>query len=136
MENENLCESYSEAKQKAKLFYKSIGRIWCPALDEEIFFNEKGFRHLIQKGRTPRLKSEQKRRFALLKHAKEIIESGLVVVEHKAEQKNQEVLYWRLKSCRDDVVITVIIQQVKNGKKHFLSVYGRKQKSALGSADS
>ena len=55
-------DSYEEAKRRAKLFYQGIGRVWCPALKDYIAFDERGFRHLIQKGRRFRMKSEHKRR--------------------------------------------------------------------------
>jgi hypothetical protein len=76
MESPAYEESYEEAKRKAKEFYEKIGSIWCPALNEYVIFNRAGLRHLMQKGPAFRPKSEQKRRFALISHAKRVIENA------------------------------------------------------------
>ncbi len=49
MGNPIIDESYQKEKKKAKEFYAAIGRVWCPALDEHVVFNNTGFRHLIRK---------------------------------------------------------------------------------------
>ena len=58
---------YEKSKKKAKKIYSKIGRVTCPALgDDSVAFNSKGFNHLVRKGRIPRKKNKQKRRFVLL----------------------------------------------------------------------
>ena len=73
MENPVGENAYEEAEQKAKEFYKSIGRVWCPVLGDYVAFNKIGFRHLLGRGRKPRSRSDQMRRFALLRYAVDIL---------------------------------------------------------------
>jgi predicted RNA binding protein YcfA (HicA-like mRNA interferase family) len=125
-------ENYETAKQNAKKIYASIKIVWCPALHDSVVFNRIGFQHLIQKGSAFRPKSEQKRRFALLVHAKDILQqSNVASEEDKAGAK-----LWIISGNRDGIDIKIIVRQIGNGKKHFLSIYGKKQKSAPKSADS
>jgi hypothetical protein len=136
MENQKQDPSYREIKEKARLFYKSIGSVWCPALDDEVFFDESGFRHLVQKGRRFRMKSEQKRRFALLKYAREVLESSSKCSENVRGVENSRAHYWKFKKDLDGIAITVVVRQMEGDDKRFLSIYGKKQKSAPESADS
>lgn len=63
---------YEQLKLKAKKIYSKIGRISSPALnDEYVAFTNKGFTHLIRKGRNPRPRSEQIRRFLLIPYVEE-----------------------------------------------------------------
>ena len=67
---------YEKAKQQAKQIYSKIGRIKCPALgDEYVLFTSAGFDHLLRKGRIPRTRNEQKRRFTLLPYVEKIIKN-------------------------------------------------------------
>jgi hypothetical protein len=125
-------ENYQTAKQNAKKIYASIKIVWCPALHDSVVFNRIGFQHLIQKGPAFRPKSEQRRRFALLIYAKDILEQSDVAEEE--DRANAKL--WIISGSRDNLDIKIIVRQIGNGKKHFLSIYGRKQKSAPKSADS
>jgi hypothetical protein len=136
MQNPIIRESYLEAKQKAKELYKSIGRVWCPALNDYVSFDKAGFRHLMQKGRVPRIKSEQRRRFALLVHVKDILNTEpFVSVEERIVNDNC-VRYWKFVGNRGGVVVKLVVRQVEGRQKHFFSVYGQKQKPAPLRADS
>ncbi|MFC1756615.1 hypothetical protein ACFLZC_00435 [Patescibacteria group bacterium] len=67
---------YKKAKEKAKKVYSKIGRIQCPALNNEfVSFSRLGFNHIMRKGRIPRTRNEQKRRFKLLLFAENIIKN-------------------------------------------------------------
>ena len=78
-------------KQEAKFIYSKIDRTWCPALNDYVEFNSRGFRHLIRKGRLLRSDSEQKRRFVLISDAPKIINSTITIAEHRVEM-NKYVL--------------------------------------------
>ena len=123
-------------KQKAKILYFQIGRVWCPALGDYVSFNREGFRHLIRKQGTLRSPDEQSRRLALIPYVKEILEKSLVVAEYRTEQRivivrthgNKKIEaaqmnFWSLKAEHNGKIITVVIRQSPGGIKHFLSVF-------------
>lgn len=72
---------YKQLKLKAKKDYSKIGRISSPALNNEyVAFTNKGFTHLIRKGRNPRPRSEQAKRFLLIPYAEQIIKNPNLVL--------------------------------------------------------
>ncbi len=129
---------YEKSKKKAKEIYSNIGRIKCPALSNEyISFSRIGFNHLIRKVRIPRPRNEQKRRFVLLPYVEEIIKNPEATIyykhkriKHKTNRHGEKILieseadFWifiqKIKFC----TIKVVIRQLGNGNKHFLSVMG------------
>ncbi len=129
---------YEKSKKKAKGIYSKIGHIRCPALNNEyISFSRIGFNHLIRKGRIPRTRNEQKRRFVLLPYVEEIIKNSKAlilyrrkIVKYKANRHGKKILieseadFWifikKIKSC----TVKVVVRQLGNGNKHFLSVMG------------
>jgi hypothetical protein len=142
MENPTQKKSYEDAKQKAKEFYRTIGRVWCPILGDHIIFNRIGLQHLIRKHGIERPKSEQKRRFALLPVALKVIENPHITARYQPREtvrgikwRGKKVLissridFWELTEKDNGLVIKIIIRQFKGTKKHFLSVYARKEKS-------
>jgi hypothetical protein len=132
---------YGKAKQEAKEFYREIRRVWCPALNDYVKFGNDGLRHLMRKRGVFRPKSEQKRRFALLRDTTAIIANPTM----KASQNEKISLrsinrrgkklvvssaakFWKLTGRNENQVIKVVIRQFEGGKKEFLSVYGKIRK--------
>ena len=129
---------YEKAKQQAKHLYSKIGRIKCPALgDEYVFFTSAGFNHILRKGRIPRTRNEQKRRFTLLPHVENIIKNPATEIiyrktkiKEKSNRHGKKVLiesvahFWTFKEKVDDCVVKVVIRQLENKNKHFFSVMG------------
>ncbi len=135
MQNPIVEKSHREIKEEAEIFYKKIGSVWCPALNYSVRFDEIGFTHLQRKGRKFRAKNEQKRRFALLPSVENILISRPFSSYEERIIGSSHVQYWKFMDRRDANVIKVVVRQVNNGPKHFLSVYSRKQKPAPESAD-
>ena len=78
---------YQRAKKHAHRFYQKIGRVLCPALNnEQIVFNNIGFNHLIRKLKL-RSRREQKRRFNLLRYAEKILNTEKIYLEYRQESK-------------------------------------------------
>ena len=128
---------YEKSKEKAKQIYKKIGIIHSPALGDEVTFSNTGFNHLIRKGRIPRPKNEQKRRFTLLDYVEAIVRNPRTTITYKQEErkvkinrhgekllKTSTIYFWKFIEKVDGCEIKVIISQVEGGKKHFLSVMG------------
>lgn len=123
-------------KKKAVEFYKKIGHVWCPALGDHIAFNSIGFRHLIRKNGFPRKQSEQRRRFALLPFAEEILKNPSAVIlnakqnaKHsvdnhgKKQAKNVGAAFWVFSDNRNGESIKIVVRQLDRGQKHFFSIY-------------
>ena len=128
--------------QNIKEFYKTLGGIWCPALNDRVVFTNDGIRHLIRKGGRKRTKQEQARRFSLLPYAKEIIQDNTVKVIHEesmtahlVKQHGTAILtesrtnFWILTKGYGNITITVVIRQIENKEKHFFSIYDAKSKN-------
>jgi hypothetical protein len=112
---------------KMRRFYQGIGRVWCLVLKDYIEFNKSGFRHLIRKNGILRPYREQRRRFAALTYAKEIIETAQEYFFFEETMKQGiRARFWSLVAMRSDFLVTVVIRQLGDGKKHFFSVYAKK----------
>jgi hypothetical protein len=117
-------------RQKAKEYYKTIGRVWCPALNDYVVFNNKGFTHLLRKKGVTRMNSEQKRRLNLLADAIKIIADPLTNPVAQIKYARHPVNFWKFTGEKDGQKITVVVRQLPDGIKHFYSVYSKKQKTA------
>jgi len=132
---------YPKAKEKARKIYSKIGRIKCPALnDEYISFSRKGFDHLTHRGRIPRTRSEQKRRFVLLKYAENIVKNPKAIIlyrEKKLKRKtgrtnkygkniliDSKAKFWTFVENIDSCKIKIVTMQINNGVKKFWSIMG------------
>jgi len=128
---------YAESRQKAKEIYSKIGSVKCPALDSEVFFSRIGFNHIIRKGHQLRTKAEQKRRFVLIQYAKQIILDPKATilfrestVREKINKYGKRVIvesharFWTFVATIHGCKIKVVIRQLDDGKKHFLSIFG------------
>ena len=143
MENSTAKESYKETKKKAKEFYGLLGRIWCPALNDYVVFNNVGFGHLIRKRGMLRAKGEQKRRLNLLADVVDMIANSQISIDHQKKEALRSIHldgqkmtvatptdFWKFIQQKDGKLIKAIIRQFEGGAKHFFSAYAKKQKSA------
>lgn len=131
---------YQKSKTQARAIYSKIGRVQSPALNREyVAFTSEGFSHLIRKGRIPRPRNEQKRRFALIPYAEKIIKNPKAVilyrmteVKYYADRYGEKVLitsiahFWTFVDKINGGTIKVVIRQLNQGKKHFFSIMGNK----------
>ena len=124
MDFPNIDDNYEDAKYKAKMLYESIGRVWCPALNDFIVLDDAGFLHLIEKGRLPRPKSEQKRRFFILRYVKDILGTKEPFSNDRLFASGTPVKYWKFINIQEGNTIKIVIRQIDNRQKYFLSIYG------------
>lgn len=130
---------YKKAKEKAKEIYSKIGRIQSPALNNELIsFTNAGFNHLIRKGRIPRSKNEQKKRFALIPFIEPILRNPVAHIIYRREETKyvtnrhgDKILiksiadFWTFIDTIDGCLVKIVIRQIGDkGQKHFLSVMG------------
>jgi hypothetical protein len=126
---------YEKTKKLAKKIYSKIGRIPCPAFDGELIsFTSDGFNHLIRKGRIPRTRNEQKRRFALIPYAEEIIKNPQAITFRTTEEKynvnrhGKNILvtstanFWTFHAKIKECNIKLVIRQIHHGQKQFQSI--------------
>lgn len=128
---------YKRSKSKAKRIYSKIGNVACPAFGGELVaFTSAGFNHLVRKGRVPRTRNEQKRRFTLIPHVAKIISDPRAHIVYRQEetkvitnQHGQKIAtksvadFWTFAKLVGGRRIKVVIRQLRpNGKKHFFSV--------------
>ena len=138
-----LNNNFQIDKERAKLFYDQIGTVWCPAIRDYVICNRIGFQHLIRKGKVLRSQNEQKSRLALVRYIEPILRSFTAfVVEEEREILHQTKIdskylstlsrahFWRLTEECDGLVIKLVIRQIKDNKKHFFSIFVKKQKVA------
>ena len=129
---------YEKAKQQAKQIYSKIGRIKCPALgDEYVLFTSAGFDHILRKGRIPKTRNEQKRRFTLIPYVEQIIKNPIAKIAYRKTETKEKVNrhgekiliestahFWTFVDKVDDCMIKIVIRQLENKNKHFFSVMG------------
>jgi hypothetical protein len=136
-------ENYKQVEQKAKDIYGMIGYVRCPALNADIFFTREGFDHLIGKRGVLRPKSERRRRFDLLPLVKEILTDPDVrfTCEEKPMAYRTKIngVYttivatarlWIFKKEYDVKIVTLVVRQIDDHPKHFLSIFERTRKAA------
>lgn len=130
---------YKKAKQKAKDIYSAIGHIPCGALGGELVaFTGIGFNHLMRKGRMPRTRNEQKKRFVLVPFIEKMIQNPRAIIEYRHIEKKIIVNrhgekvrlasvaeFWTFIEQIDNCEVKVVVRQLNTGgPKHFFSVMG------------
>lgn len=130
MENKNIANHYQNAKSRAKEFYKTIGRLWCPLLNDYVVFNNIGFQHLVRKGHRPRIMGDQTRRFYLLESIEGIFMDANAKITHEEKIGDGAMpsmtTFWKISAKRNERIITVVVRQIASKQKHFFSVYDQK----------
>ena len=125
-----------KSKNRAREIYSKIGRVECPALsNDSVSFSRIGFNHLIRKGRIPRTRNEQKRRFVLIPYVEEIVknpEARIIyrekTIKYKANRHGEKIIiesqakFWAFMENIEFCRVKVIIRQLGDGDKHFFSV--------------
>jgi dissimilatory sulfite reductase (desulfoviridin) alpha/beta subunit len=129
---------YEKAKKKAQNIYKNIGSISCPALnDEKVYFNSLGFHHLLRKGRIPRTRKDQKKRFVLLEKVESIMKNPKAFIEYWEEEIKEKInrhgekilvtfnaRFWTFVEYINESKIKIVVRQNDGSHKHFFSIFG------------
>ena len=114
-------------KNTIRSSYKNLGKAWCPKFGEHVAFTADGLRHLVRKRGILRSKREQRRRFALLAHAKDIIQDATATVL-PGNNTTDAVQFWVISKQVSDKKVSVVVRQFKGKAKHFFSIYAEKAK--------
>ena len=117
--------NYRKLYKKAKDFYFGLGKIRCPALDdEEIIFDWRGFRHFLNKDKGRRPIADQIQRFKLLNRIRFLINNSKLLSTNEKEE-NGTVLF-SLSHGEGKEEIKVIILNDAQNKKYFISIMDHK----------
>ena len=116
---------HSRFIQQQKKIYREIGYIVCPALDgEKVYFNNKGFTHLLRKNKFLRPINEQIKRLNLLHYCVEILSDTNIKATHKLIKTRKGVAeFWGLEKIINKVRIRIVIRKINRGAIHFFSIY-------------
>jgi len=108
---------------KAKQFYLGLGSIEYKALSITIPFNNKGFTHLLRKGKVLRKVEEQYQRCMLLYLVPKILFKIPFKTEHR---KTNKFLFITTHTEVDGRHIKIVLRKPNNGQTHFFSIMERK----------
>lgn len=119
-------EHYQELLDSTKHLIKTQSSVICPALNKEVIFNQKGYRHILyKKGRHLRDKESQIMRLKLFPYAIQLIKLTTTIQEHFIELDNitqKETEYWGFIAILDAHKVKVIVKRQGNGIPHFWSI--------------
>lgn len=105
----------------ANVYYKNIGKIWCPFLNDYVYFNSSGFRHLIfRHWRKRRTIHQQYLRFKFLPLAPQILSKSHTLQEYREKGKFK---YYGFVSIIGKVRLKIIVKQINGGIKFFYSLF-------------
>lgn len=123
---------------RAEAFYKSLVKIYCPALGQDVHFTSDGFHHLQFDGtRSERNKSTQRSKMLCLEEAVGIIRKTTTIQEFRQSmqaagkadrsgfRQTKKVEYYALiavTNANKHRRINVVIRKVGEGNYHFWSV--------------
>jgi hypothetical protein len=129
-------EEFRKFISKKRNWYKNIGRIHCPILNEYVIFNSKGFYHLrYDTHNKERTRNEQVYKLNLLPLVISVIQNAVSIFEYKKEQYSKPLgkyfEIWELREVsgkKHPTVVSVVLRRIGDGNITFLSVYDHKIK--------
>lgn len=135
---------YKLIREKRKK-YDLTKNIYCPFLQEVIYFNNKGFFHATHTGRgRSRSESDSRMRLYLLDDVNEVISRcssfgnppRVVSKNHPNNSTGKEIIFYELiYRFNKNKEVVVIIRRIGNGRLHYYSVrFAKKQNRPKGSA--
>jgi hypothetical protein len=110
--------------ERYKIFYESLGNVYCAKLKSTVHFNSRGWRHLVRNGHG-KVRGDAKKRLALLNYAKEIIQETDVDCSSRTQATRGVNLQYYALDSRKYPGVRVIIQRQNSGMLTFLSVMQR-----------
>ncbi len=119
--------------EEKRSWYKKVGKVFCPVLNEWVVFNSQGFRHLRYDGNgKPRTNKQQIYRMNVLVSVTEVIQDSYNVLDKQVRYlgtKEVKVEYWELGKIIQNDHVTVILRRSGNGSVAFYSIWKKPRKS-------
>ena len=129
--------NYQKIREDAAGYYRTIGGIFSPALNEKVVFSSEGFNHIVfDTPHSERERPSQILRFKLLPLACKLVKMSTTyqefeetikefeVKKHKKKVRvSKPVRYWGIIAIVDGRKIKVILRKIgDNGSMHFWSI--------------
>jgi len=119
---------FKEFLEQKRSWYKKIGKVFCPTMNEWVIFNAKGFRHLRYDGSgVLRSQEQQVYRMHLFQFLVGVLDSPDPAVEYKKQYSKYEgrnVEYWAIKqNVADRKEVVVILRRIGTGNITFYSIW-------------
>ena len=126
---------FQEFLREKRAWYKTIGTVHCPILNEGVVFNSKGFYHLRYDsfGKARNVK-EQSYKLGLLPLVIPVIKNATKVHDYKKQQYSKPLgkyfEIWELREIvgQQNTAVSVVLRRIGNGNITFLSVWKKKDK--------
>lgn len=130
-------EKIKETKEKVEKEYKSIQKVWCPFLEDYVYFNVEGFEHLLFKSwNRTRAITEQYTRLRLFNLVPDIIRKSHTLQEYNEtklfvrqkinsrwEKRLKTVYYHVFIAIVKKIRLKIIIKEIEGSNKIFYSLY-------------
>jgi hypothetical protein len=123
-------EKYNDLLNKKRLWYKAVQKSYCPILKEDIFFNSKGFHHLLYDGLGhARTNRERMYRLGLLPLVIPVLKSATKIDNYTpptySKKLGKNVEFWELKEIvgKQKTLVTVILKRIGTGNITFHSTW-------------
>ncbi len=124
-------DTFRKFVEEKRSYYKRIGKIFCPILNKDVYFNAQGFHHLRYNGLgQARPAIEQFSRMQLLVFTTQIIREAKKFFNYRKRYEKsigKDVEYWELQQWLNNKVITVIIRRAGAGKYSFYSIWKKRK---------
>lgn len=127
--------STREMINKFKVFYKSLGAIYCPSLKINIAFDRHGYHHVLFDGHDHRREDQNiRRRIHLFRVAPMVIKKGIIgkpKEEKETMTRAGPISASYCEICLDCYPgkfrekITVVVRKFPEGAYHYYSIRGR-----------
>lgn len=119
-------DTFRKFVEEKRSYYKRIGKIFCPILNGDVYFNAQGFHHLRYNGLgKERSKKQQRFRMNLLEYSSLIIARSKKVSEYRIYRKeDKNIQYWKLAySVHKEGIVAVILKRIGYGNVIFYSIW-------------
>ena len=130
-----MTQNFSDFIQEKRVWYKTVGKVYCPILNQYVVFNSKGFYHLRYDSHGKRREmSEQKYKIGLLPLVIPVIQLATSIADYKKEQYSKPLgkyyEIWELKEIvgRQKALVSVVLRRIGDGNITFFSVWKKEIK--------
>ncbi len=115
-------ESYKKLLKVMRMWYKTIGKVYCPCLNEFVIFNSKGFRHFRFHGNgKERTVADQIERFKRLPAAIQLIKQASKIHENRTSADGKKS-FLALQGTSFGKNIRVVLIKASAGQMVYISV--------------
>ena len=132
--------SIKELIDLKRIKYSRIGTVYSSFMEEDVFFNNKGFFHTTHDGRGRiRSESDQRMRLNLLSYIESVVRNSksfsapprVIPKNDPNNREKKEIVFYELSHRFKHKTILVVLRRIGNGQLHYYSVryQGRAKKT-------